>query len=84
MSALDGRWSELFALLGGAGAIGGSMRLFPRFWRGFARILASPILLEIQREMTKAREQQVADLLERIEGLEGDLKRERGRDGSAD
>lgn len=60
-------WRSIVTATGSVGAIGASIRWWPRFWRGVARVIASPVLLEIQRETTLAREQQVADLLEIIE-----------------
>ena len=56
--------------LTGLGGLAASIRLFPNFWRGLIRLLASPVLLSIEREIRMAREEQVADLLERIERLE--------------
>lgn len=55
--------------IGGAGGFIASLRLFPNFWRGLIRALASPVLLGIERERRLAREEQVADLLEQIEEL---------------
>ncbi len=57
-----------------SGAIGlaVSIRVFPNFWRGLIRALASPVLLGIEREIRMAREEQVADLLEQIEDLKRD------------
>lgn len=61
-------WEEIIGFLTLLGGIA-SIRWFPRFWRAVARAIASPLLLEIEREKNRAREEQVADLLEQIEAL---------------
>lgn len=75
MSWLSAHWPSILTALGATGGVGASLKFFPRFWRGVARIVASPILLEIARETQLAREEQIADLLEIIE----DQRRERDR-----
>ncbi len=62
------RWQEIIGTLTLLGGLL-SMRWFPKFWRGIARAIASPLLLEIEREKNRAREEQVVDLLEQIEAL---------------
>lgn len=56
-------------VISGAVSLVVSIRLFPAFWRGLIRALASPVLLGIERERRLAREEQVAELLEQIEDL---------------
>lgn len=68
MDYLASHWPTISGIIG----LAASIRLFPNFWRGLIRALASPVLLGIEREVRKAREEQVADLLEQVERLKHD------------
>jgi hypothetical protein len=70
-------WSEIIGTLTLLGGLS-SIKWFPRFWKALARTVASPLLLEIEREKLRAREEQVTDLLEQVEALRKD------REGSGD
>jgi hypothetical protein len=60
-------WNQLAMGTGIAGGAFGLPKLIPRMWKSFATFLAAPVLLEIEREKNRAREEQVADLLEELD-----------------
>lgn len=63
-------WNHWQELMMGSGLVGGTLglpKLIPRIWRSFVSFIAAKILLDIEREKNKAREEQVADLLEELE-----------------
>lgn len=80
---LSDHWGEAITGIGAAGGIGASIKLWPRFWRGLMRTIASPFLLEIERERRLARDAQVIDLTDQIETLQDRIEayeeRERAR-----
>lgn len=65
MDWIGSHWPQISGAIG----LAVSVRVFPNFWRGLIRGLASPVLLGIEREIRRAREEQVADLLDQIDHL---------------
>lgn len=72
---LQTHWQYLMTFLTVGGGVGASIKWFPNFWRGAARMLASPVLLSIKQEILNARTEQVADLLQVIEEKDRELDR---------
>lgn len=77
--------AEFVIILGGVSSIGGVAWRRPSALRALGRFLASPVLLEIEREVNHARDEQVTDLVGRVRSLEAEndrLRRRRGGDSS--
>ena len=73
-AALLDRWEDL-AKLTGFGGLGYSLwRVLPRAYRAVIALLAAKVQLDIEREKNRAREEQVADLLDIIRGRDAGEK----------
>lgn len=72
---LQAHWQSLVMFLTAGGGLGASIKWFPNFWRGAIRMLASPVLFSIEREIRMARTEQVADLLAVIEEKDQEIDR---------
>ena len=82
MNWLSSHTTEAVAVSSLIGALGASLKWFPGFWRGLAKIAIGWFLYEMERGKRIALEEQVDELLDQIETLKAHSPRrpKRGSD----